>query len=321
VAGVHYGAVAAVVAASVSLAVAAPSGGADGTPPPLIGATYTHTALIGCSLDRTGLVLHYDTPGVRRLARSQLAAMHAAGLQTLRVLLWNMADITGQDWGIVPSAGDKLAEPYRSNLIRLVSDIRAAGFSGLTVSLGPEWTNNPSGEYGPSGLTADRWDPAKLDENWRLMEDVHKLVKAVGPRITHVDFIQEGAPSDYQPRFIVERLKSYIATMWTRYVAEFGKDDVSVAVIAKGTTGSFNDRLQNLVDAFRSTGLGFPAFFEVHPDWTSPAAYNDLVAVDQTLRANGLLTQPLVIGESSYENPAVAADIARFQRDTGPADR
>jgi hypothetical protein len=71
VARVRYGAVAGFVAASVSLAVAAPWGGADGMPPPLIGATYTHTALIGCSLDRTGLVLHYDTPGVRRLARSQ----------------------------------------------------------------------------------------------------------------------------------------------------------------------------------------------------------------------------------------------------------
>src|SRR2546423_6011236 len=57
-------AVAAFVAALVSLAVATPSRGADGTPPPLIGATYTHTSLSGCSLELTGLVLGYDTPGV-----------------------------------------------------------------------------------------------------------------------------------------------------------------------------------------------------------------------------------------------------------------
>ena len=29
------------------------------------------------------------------------------------------------------------------------------------------------------------------------------------------------------------------------------------------------------------------------------------------------MTQPLVIGESSYENAAVAGDIARFMRDRG----
>src|SRR5207237_6645761 len=32
---------------------------------------------------------------------------------------------------------------------------------------------------------------------------------------------------------------------------------------------------------------------------------------------NGLASQPLVIGESSFENAAVAADIARFTRETG----
>jgi hypothetical protein len=41
---------------------------------------------------------------MRRLVRSELAAMHAAGIQTIRILLWNMSDITGQDWGVIPSA-------------------------------------------------------------------------------------------------------------------------------------------------------------------------------------------------------------------------
>src|SRR5262249_58463119 len=97
-----------------------------------------------------------------RLVRSQLAAMHAAGLSTIRILFWNMTDITGQDWGVLPSAGGKLVEPYRSNLIRFVSDVRAAGFMVFTVDFSPQWTNNPIGEDGPDGLTADRAYPPQF---------------------------------------------------------------------------------------------------------------------------------------------------------------
>jgi hypothetical protein len=304
------------IAAATTLAVSGSSRAASGEPP-VIGATFTHTSLVGCDLNRTAVVLHYDSPGVRRLVRSQLAAMHAAGLKTIRILLWHMTDITGHDWGVLPSAGGKLVEPYRSNLIRFAADVRTAGFSVFTVQFSPQWTNNPIGEYGPNGLTADRWDPTKFEENWSFVVDVHKLVKEYGPHVTHFDFISEGPPSQYQPPFIIDRMQNYIATMWTRYVAAFGKDDVTVSIIAKGRPVDASDRLQHLIDALRPTGLGFPDWFEVHPDWTSPAVYNELLAVDQTLSANGLGTQPLVVGESSYENTAVAGDIARFTRETG----
>ena len=297
-----------VVVAATALGAAS----ASAADPPLIGSIMTHESLVGCSLDRTGIVLHYDSAGMRRRVRAELAAMHAAGLQTIRILLWNMENIARHNWGIVPSLGGKLVEPYRSNLIRFVSDIKTAGFTGLTISFGPEWTNNPGNDEAPGA-----WDPTKLDENWKLLEDVHKLVQPFAPATMHYDPIQEGAPSIYQPPAVVARLKSYIATMWTRYVAEFGKDDMTVAVIAKGGRADWNDRMENLLLAFRSTGLGYPAYFEVHPTWTSPEAYNDLIAVDNVLRAYGLMTQPLVIGESSYENAAVAGDIARFMRDRG----
>jgi hypothetical protein len=306
-----------VVLAAAAMAAVPFAARAAGEDVPLIGTTYTHTAVGGCDLSNTGIVQHYDSPGVRRLARSHLAAMHDAGLQTIRILLWNMSDITGQQWGIVPSAGGSLPEPYRSNLLRFVSDIKAAGFTGLTIDVGPEWTNNPIGDYGPSGLVADRWDPSKLEENWHFFEDVHKLVAPVAPPIMHWDPISEGPPSRYQPSYIVDRMESYIATMWQRYVAEFDRTDFTVSSIAKGGPVQASDVMQHLIDAVRSTGLGFPAYFEVHPDWSSPEVYEELVAVDQTLRANGLLTQPLVVGESSYENAGVAGDIARFMHDTG----
>ena len=234
------------------------------------------------------------------------------------LLLWNMENIARDNWGIVPSLGGKLVEPYRSNLIRFVSDIKTAGFTGLTISFLYRVGRTTLETTKPPGA----WDPTKLDENWKLLEDVHKLAQPFALATMHYDPIQEGAPSIYQPPAVV--VEFYIATMWTRYAPEFGKDDMTVAVIAKGGRADWNDRMENLLLAFRSTGLGYPAYFEVHPTWTSPEAYNDLIAVDNVLRAYGLMTQPLVIGESSYENAAVAgvlrascATVAdRFQRST-----
>jgi hypothetical protein len=130
----------------VALAALVSAGsGRPAASPPLIGANYTHYKNADCSLANTGIVTHYQDPGIRRLVRAQLATMHKAGVKTLRLLLWHMTDATGQNWGIVPSGGGLLAEPYRSNLIRYLSDVRAAGFQQLTLVFGPQWTNWPLG--------------------------------------------------------------------------------------------------------------------------------------------------------------------------------
>jgi hypothetical protein len=294
-----------------------PAAAATAATPTLIGATFTHTSVQGCHLDDNGIVLHYDRPEMRQLVRSQLAAMHKSGLQTIRILLWNMADISDQDWGVIPSGANKIVEPYRSNLIRFVTDVRRAGFIRLTVHFSPQWTNNPIGEYDATGVT-DRWDPSKFEENWRFIAAAHEIIKRYGPASTHFDILSEGPPTHYQPAYIVDRLQSYIATMWSRYVDAFGKNDATVTVIGDLTQP---DRLQHLIDALHASGHGFPGWFEVHGPWTSPDLYNVLMSFHETLVANGLTTQPLVIGEASYNNPATADDIARFVRDTGrPVD-
>jgi hypothetical protein len=297
----------AIVVAALSVATASAA--------PLLGATYTHTAVAAdCNLDRprSAIVLTYDEPGVRRLVRGQLAAMRAAGLQTIRILLWNMGNIGDHTWGVIPSVNGRLSEPYRTNLIRFSRDIRAAGFERFTVHFSPQWTNNPIGEYGPNGLTADRWDPGKLEENWGFIRDARTLVKQHGPFDTRFDIASEFPPSPYQPAYIVERLKSYMAELWRRYVAAFGKSDVTISVIGKGYDQAGSERFRNLFDALTSSGQSLPDWFELHPSWDAPSLFRQLVAFDRTLDELGL-TQPLVVGESSYESPAAAADIARFR--------
>ena len=303
-----------VIVVIVAAAIAAFAGSTAADPPvPLIGVTYTHTSVANCDLNANGIVQHYDRPGMRRLVRTQLAAMHAAGIQTIRILLWNMSDITGQDWGVIPSANG-LVEPYRSNLIRFVSDVRAAGFDLLTVHFSPQWTNDPIGTYGPNGLTADEWDPAKFDENWNFISQVHQVVTQYGPPSTHFDILSEGPPTKYQPAYIVARLENYITEMYSRYVDAFGSHDVTVTTIGDL---SQPDRLGNLLNALRASGKPMPDWFEVHGPWTSPDLYNVLVLFNRVLDDYGLTTQPLVVGESSYENPDAAGDIARFETDTG----
>jgi hypothetical protein len=293
----------------VLLAAIGAAGASRQTARPLFGAMYSH---LSCGLDHAGLVAELQNENSRQLMRAQLAAMRDAGLESLRIIVWNMHDASPQTWGVVSSAGGTISEPARSNLIRYLSDVRAAGFQRLTLAFSPQWTNNPIGEWGPTGLEQDRWDAAMLDENWGFVAAVRKLAKEYGPPTTRFDLLQEIPPSSYMPPFIVTRLESYIATFWTRYAQEFGTtEDASFSTILKGDASGIDDRLDNLLAALASTGLAYPRWFEVHTDWSSPATLEELQVVDRTLSAHGL-SQPIVVGESAYENQAVANDVARF---------
>jgi hypothetical protein len=297
----------AIGAASAIVAVAAPLASAVSTTP-IVGATLTHSTIRSCDLHGSeGIVAQYNDPGRRRRVRTQLAAMYAAGLRSIRILLWHMADASNQDWGVVSSAGGKLAEPYRSNLVRFVSDVKAAGFPLFTVDYAPMWTNSPIGVYG-----SDLWDPSKFEENWKFLVDTRNLVKQYGPPTTHFDLLSEGPPSVYQPPWVIERLNSYIKTFWTRYADEFGTSDATFSVLV--SAGQLLDRLPQFIETIRSTGRPFPSWIEIKPDWTS-SLYEELRQTDAVLTQHGLTT-PLVLGEASYDDSGAAAQIARFMRES-----
>jgi len=146
---------------------------------PLIGAGYTHFWNPDCSLDGTGIVEFGN--GARTRIKRQLAAMRAAGIESLRLIMWNQHDPTGQTWGVVPSATGRLVEPYRSNFIAYLKDVRAAGFKQLTIAFGTQGPNSPL-LYGPSGITDSGYDPSLFEENWRFIQDVRSLVKKYSGR-------------------------------------------------------------------------------------------------------------------------------------------
>jgi hypothetical protein len=272
-------------------------------PPPLIGANYSHFNNENCSLDDTGIVRHYDVPGVRPRVNAQLRAMRSAGIETLRLLLWHMTDVGSHRWGVVSSSGGRLSEPERSNLIRYLRDVRSAGFAQLTVSFGPMWTNSPFGQ--PQYV----YEPSKLDENWSFIRDVRALLKRHGPTSMRIDLINEAPPSDYTPPEQHAGLRRYIAELYSRYVKAYGNEDVLVSAIAKGDPSRFANLVQILLD----TGQPLPRWFEIHPSYTAAEALQDLRAADATLAARGL-SQPFVIGEEAYDDGPVAQAIAEFTR-------
>jgi hypothetical protein len=292
---------AAVVLGAAASGGSTPVASQQSVPVPLIGANYTHYVNPSCSLDY-GIISHYDRPGVRPRVRAQLAAMRAAGIQSLRLLLWYMSDATGQTWGIVSSAGGRLSEPYRSNLIRYLSDVKQAGIEQLTLAFGPTWTNDPLGT---------NYDPTMFDEDWAFVRDVRPLLKRYGPPSTRVDLMSEGAPPSWLGPVALAQDEDWISGMWSNYVDRFGSADASFSSV--GADGPYDtaDRIQNLIDALRASGQPLPSWFDIHPAYTYDGTLSTLEGVDARLTSDGL-SQPLVIGEESYNDSAVARAIARF---------
>lgn len=237
-----------------------------------------------------GIVATYDQPGIRRKVRLQLAAMHAAGLDSLRVMIWH--SVQADPFGMVSSQTGKLEQPYRTNLSRYLTDIRDAGFDSLTVDFGPIGPNDPIG-FDPHH---DVYEPSQFEQNWSFIKDVRPLVKTYGPSLTRIDLLSEGAPSDYWP--YKDRMKAYITEMYRGYADAFGTDDVVVSAIAPPdpdadvTQPEGGHRLQNLIDALRASGRKLPTAFSVHVSaWWSPSGAHALYGLNQedaTLTANGL---------------------------------
>jgi hypothetical protein len=223
--------------------------------------------------------------------------MRAAGSRALRTVFVHSTE--GDPWSYLPSAGGRLPEPYRTNLVNYLRDVRAAGFESFTIAFNPWYANDPVGYDG------NVYDPSKFEENWQLIRDMRPLIKQYGPPTTRIDVIAEGAPDSWQPQ-----LREYAAEMWTRYVDAFGNGDATISVIANPYGVR---RLPNLVQALRATGRPLPEYFDVHPSWSASDALTDLRRVDDYLTSQQL-PQPLVIGEEVYDNAEVAAAIATFMR-------
>jgi len=278
--------------------------------PIMIGTNYAHFGVNNCSVDNQGIIKEYGNPVVRVTVQNQLAQMRMDGVQTLRFILWYTTDIGSHRWGIVPSRGGQLVEPYRTNLQNFLTDVKNAGYLRLSVSFGPEWTNNPNGTEGPG-----KYDPAKFDENWNFIKDVRGILKSYGPGDTKIDLWNEGVPSIHQGSSY-QQTRDHIKNLYRNYVNEFGNSDVTVSYIGPIGSGGAADRLQNFIDLVLETGVELPRWFEVHIyTGDENQAYNDLKSAEEVLQRNGL-GQPIVVGETYYNDEGTARGISRFVQES-----
>lgn len=290
-------------------------GTAESGPAPLIGSLYSRWGLSGCATEHSSIVSTYADPGVRQRVRLHLAAMHAAGLSTLRLGLWH-GDDPSLGAALIPSRSGVLGEPYRTNLIRFLTDIREAGFRSLTISFSPYATNDPIGS------PVNTYDSKLFEQNWSFIKDVRPLVKQYGPATTRLDLLMEGPPPTYLPTYA--QLMSYMTEIYRRYADAFGTSDAEISTIAPPEPGAdidtqpeFGHRIENLIDALRASGRPLPPVFPVHiATWWKPSAMHALYALreaDVALTANGL-SQPLIVGETVYEDRGYANAIQEFRR-------
>jgi hypothetical protein len=269
---------------------------------PQVGMNYTHYAFPNCDPSGTGILATLHEPGVAEKVHAQLLAMRRRGITTLRTIVWNITDASEQDTGTVSSAGGRVHEPYRTNLIRYLVEVRRFGFRRLTLAFSPQGRNNP---------VLPGYDPARFEENWRFIREVRALLKRHGPADTRIDLQNEGAPSDYMPAALKDQLERYLGDMYGRYAAEFGTRDVTVSLVAPRRAADLGNRLQNLIDIVRETGMPQPRWYDVHIGYTGPRAAQGLRNSDRVLTRNRR-SQPLVVGETAYDDPSVAAAIERF---------
>lgn len=282
----------------VALVLTVAAGDASvGQASPLIGTNYTElTGGFGCG--RRSILRHGHEPGALRMMRLQLAAMRAAGIESLRFFIWH--DHDGAAFETIPSAGGRVVEPYRSTLVTYLEAARDLRYKRVEIVFGPVLANDPMAIYG--GVP---YDPALFDENWALIRDVRALAKEHGPP-SRFDLLNEGAPSDAQA--LKPQVTDYLARLYRNYVDAFGNQDVTVSTIYQRIDPT---RLPNLLAALRASRRPLPGFFEIHPDYAGFQAFEDLRDVDAVLSTEGL-HQPLEVGEGPYNDAAFAAAVGRF---------
>jgi hypothetical protein len=268
---------------------------------PLIGVNYTHYGFRRCTFNGTGILASYHKPGVAQRVHAQLFRMRKAGVATIRTVIWHTTDATGQYWGPVSSAGGKLREPYRSNLIGFLSETRKFGFARLTVVFAPTGANNP--------LLAT-YEPAKFQENWQFIKSVRSLVKRYGPARTRLDLMSEGAPSETPSHWtpVPRQTGRYLRNLYRLYVKRFGNRDVTISTIAWDYT---NNRLRNLVRILKSSGQPLPRWYDIRIGYDPATASYTLRNADAVLNGDQQ-NQPLVVGETAYDNRGVAKVITEF---------
>jgi hypothetical protein len=99
----------------------------------------------------------------------------------------------------------------------------------------------------------------------------------------------------------------YDQQLWKDYTARYGRDDTVGFSVNSNDPG----QIPNVAKVY---GNNPPPVFDLH---VYGDEYNQFVGDDQQLRRQGYGSQPVIIGESFYNDPVAADGFARGSKDSG----
>jgi hypothetical protein len=246
------------------------------------------------------------------LERKQLYAMHTAGLNSMGLVLNYTADpshLNDAHGGAVPIQPDgTLGEPYRTRLIRYLTDVRDAGLTDVTLRFQPHGPNSP--QPWTSGGYVDDWDPRLYTQDLRFIEDVHGLAKQYGPPQSHFDILAEGPPSDYTRSQLGSRIDDYIERLYTDYVDAFGNSDVFFSAIDKNPAND-DTILVNLIQDLKASGKPLPSWWGLDIEFNGAIAAQNLAYAESTLNEHRV-SGSLALEETAYEDGPVSTAVKNY---------
>ena len=266
-----------------------PPSAADPTARSAGGSNYDFYYLNGCYREPYNVISGFSR--APDMIRYQLGQMRTAGQDRLTIGVFHHH---GEGGGaVMDSTGGTLSPTDLKNFSDLLATVKAAGFAEVTVAFNSQNPSNPDGWRS--------WQQDLYDENWQLIQKVHELV-AAAKLPYRIDLGNELTPSTGQS--IVVR---YDQQLWRDYTAKYGTADTV------GFSVNSNDPGQ-IPNVFKVYGKNPPPVFDLH---IYGDEYNQFVGDDQQLRRQGYTSQPVIVGESFYNDPVAADGFAKASLDSG----
>jgi hypothetical protein len=242
------------------------------------------------------VIQNYDT--AKTQIDAQLQTMRSNGQTAISIPIF-YADGLYNNQVLNASSGDLTAHD-KANLTNLIATIKQDGFKQIEYRF--------DGQYSIAPASWKTWQAAEFQRTWSLIQSLHPLFAAGGVPYL-VDLQNEGTPvSNYAPQ---AQLLAFDKLLWTDYTGTFGTaDTVGFSTIADPA------RIASLGAVYGST---LPGVFDFHL-YGPPLSQEDTGAlfVDtfNALHAQGL-DRPWIIGETFYDDPSTAAQIAAAMATTG----
>jgi hypothetical protein len=259
------------------------------TPPSAGGSNYDFYYLNGCYREPYNVISGFSrAPDMIRL---QLGQMRKAGQDRLTIGVFHHHGPGGG--AVMDSTGGTLSPADLKNFTDLLAGVKTAGFAEVTVAFNSQNPSNPSDWRS--------WRQDLYDENWQLIQKVHDLVTAAQLPY-RIDLGNELTPSTGQS--IVVR---YDQQLWRDYTAKYGTADTVGFSVNSNDPG----QIPNVAKVY---GANPPPVFDLH---VYGDEYNQFVGDDQQLRRQGYGSQPVIVGESFYNDPVAAEGFAKASSDSG----